>query len=317
MKSYARIENEYAESINTLLIEILRLTFIVNNKKNCIKLFIALIFFLSFSGYGLEMKEILRNIPREDREDLDSLFYQFVAFDQFGYTLFSDKAISLSGDFTLTPIENILAGLKPLGCFWKKWGVWKKYEKLFKINRFILLSEEDQNDSSCQHVILINKNLFINKVRKNQEFFNKVLGTNVDPEDLLDKMSKGQLSFQDAIKNEQVLWGILLGYGRHNAELFAKRDTLKKTLSKTEGVLKLEKIKDSEENIENLSERLQPLGARHYPPVIFQSICCVADPSHSETKKLKAKYEVMHNKISEIYSQGDLLEISLLKLTSK
>lgn len=71
----------------------------------------------------------------------------------------------------------------------------------------------------------------------------------------------------------------------------------------------------SESSLRNSSIKLKGCGDYNYYPLTIGSIYFVGDITHPETKALQNKYRELRGKISEIYNNGDFLEITLSKLT--
>jgi hypothetical protein len=278
--------------------------------------FFTLFIMLFAVGYGQDIHKILSNIPENDRELIYSLFHYLVR-DQFAYTLFADKPISLSGNFTITPMNNILCGFRCGGCFWHEWEIWNKYKDNFKITNYILFDENYEDSKDNRFVVLINKKAFINIIKEHNDVFDEILGKHIQAENLLRDIELKRISFQGAIKNNELLWGILLGYGEHNAKLYAERDkflNLKDLEKRTVVPLSVEELNKVDEKIKSLNQQLQPFGEHHYLPLISDDVYFVADPEHPETKALEKKYQKFRGRISVIYSKGDFLEITLSKL---
>lgn len=66
-------------------------------------------------------------------------------------------------------------------------------------------------------------------VSKHLNIFKEKLGSNLTPETLLKKIEDTR-KFASIIKNDEVLWGILLGYGVHNAKLYDRKYRLERFL---------------------------------------------------------------------------------------
>lgn len=254
--------------------------------------------FIFFTLYSLHIsasvKEILDRIPQEEVEVLKHLF-TFLDGDHFAYTLFGDKPLSLSGDFTLTPWNNTLAGFSSGGVFWKRWEVWEKYKRFFPMKNYLLIKEPSKHVNS-DNIILINKKEFIKIINKNLSLFQDILKKTIDPHELLSKLEKREITFRESIQDNELLWGILLGYGKHNAELYCRRLYCKKILS-------------------DKKKKSCYFGDYSYSPLIEKAVHFIADPDHSETIILDKKYSEMRRRISSIYAKGDFLEITLSKLT--
>ena len=96
-----------------------------------------------------------------------------------------------------------------------------------------------------------------------------------------------------------MLFGILLGYGKQNAT-FYERSKCSRFITILSKKIKLEYS-----------------GLAFHPMMLVNPVQFMADPNHSQTKTLQEKYKNLHEKISHVYSQGDLLEITLSRLVSK
>jgi hypothetical protein len=198
-----------------------------------------------------------------------------------------------------------LEGLPPDGIFWKKWQTWEKYKNLFPLKHYILAKEQHHigNYQIC-NIILINKKEFIKCVNKHKKLFQYKLNKQISPEQMLVDIEQGKVTFAETIQNDEALLGLLLGYGKHNAVLYEKRE-------------KHALISLKWDSIQSNSPSLRYFGDYSYSPLLIKSVHFVADLSHPETQLLQKKYQYLRGKISEIYSQGDFLKITLSKLISK
>lgn len=88
---------------------------------------------IPFGLRGL-INELLETIPAEDRKTLEQ-FFQFLFLDnEFSYTLFGEKPITVT-IITAQPrlecaIEHLISE--------KGWEVWTRYQHLFPSSRFIV-----------------------------------------------------------------------------------------------------------------------------------------------------------------------------------
>lgn len=239
-------------------------------------------------------------IPSDNRSYLCSIFSILIE-DHFAYTLFGDKPVSLSAHFLITPWENIIERTSSDDyLFWKKWKVWEHYQKCFHFKNFLLIREDNKNSHwKISNIILINKNEFVKTVEKHKKLFEVVLNKTINSRDMLQKIEEGKISFVDSINNNQMLWGILLGYGLHNAALYNKKDR--------------EYINLGDFDKYSLIT-LKSVGDYQYSPLLIGSIHFAGDLEHQETKLLLKKYQKLRGKISQLYSKGDLLKITLSKL---
>lgn len=262
---------------------------------------IVLLFFIAFTHLqGINIRKFLDEISSEDRSALCSLFSSLIQ-DHFAYTLFGDKPISLSAHFVLTPWENTLEKISSDGLFWNQWKVFQSYQNRLPLINFILIQEPSKSKNwQISNIILINKHAFITTVKSHLNIFESVLGHKINPQEMLKSIEERTISFADSINNNQMLWGILLGYGTHNAALYNKQDR------------EYLHVRDSAKYSQIT---LQPIGDYNYSPQRIGSVHFVADLEHPSTKILQQKYQNLRGKISAIYAKGDFLEITLSKLT--
>jgi hypothetical protein len=280
---------------------------------------------LSFSTACMaqDVKKILSRIPKQEKEVLQQLFYQIMSSEGGSYTLFGDKPISLFGDFEVTPYQNILCKHKTGGTFWKKWGIWEKYKGEFLIKNYLLIKEPSLICKDITNIIFINKKEFVAEVDKHINIFKKIIGDIQNGENLLKKIEDTQ-QFASMIKNHEVLWGILLGYGYHNAQLYTRLLKLNQFLISNElpTIPEREPTPSSpfltiEDEFEYLQSKKSFFGQYGYSPLQLGSVHFIADSNHPETKHLQQKYQEMRGKISSLFANKDFLETVLGQLASQ
>lgn len=272
-----------------------------------------------------DIKNILGELSEYDKESLDELFHIMMEKDHLIYTLFGDKPVSLSGDYIITPYEVTLSGIPSGGVFWKKWAVWKRFQKNISISRYLFIEEPayDFKHTQMRFIFFINKKAFIEIVNQNIQVFRDVLGDSISAHELLEKMQT-EHAFMKILKGNEVLLGILLGYGESNAKLFTRRKKLKNFISARTLPIFPEKrplpstgFSSIEEEEEFLSRQLRPFSPCDRRPWIFLPVQFAADPNHKETQLIQQKYFVLRNKISGLYIENkNFLEFILLQLTS-
>jgi hypothetical protein len=288
-------------------------------------LYFSLILFVFIFKFNLDgCQKIKENIDcmidamqEDERLSLEKLFQRMFNHDHFSYTLFYDKPISLSGDFTITPFQ-IDQSIPCGGCFWKNWEIWKKYQKDFPMIRYLLI--EGSLDKNRKAIYFINKKAFIKTVNKHLDLFRKELGENITAIILLNKIEENH-KFLSFLHNNQMLLGILLGYGEHNAELFSKRHHIRLFVNIDKFPKVPFKVPSPSKNFDSLLDEfnayfsvLRPFGDYGYSPLIIKSVHFVADPNHPTTLFLQKKYKEERGKISAIYAKGNFLKITLSQL---
>ncbi len=295
--------------------------------KNNLLFFVFFLLAFPIWIHSQSIKEFLDKIPPEEKEELTQLFYSMMHDDHLAYTLFGDKPVSLSSEFTITPLQNILCRMTCGSIFWKRWEIWEKYKNNLPLTHYLLI-QENHPYRSVGSVFLINKSAFVKTVNEHIALFKKILGPNVNGEELLEQVEKQQ-KFSPVIQNNVLLLGILLGYGVHNAKLFAKKDRVflfvvdemmpfqeKLPQLPLKAPLPSKGFSSIEEEYAFLKSHLKPFGDYDYSLLTMQSVHFMADPEHAETKDLKQKYQELRSKISAIYAQGNFLEITLNQLIS-
>lgn len=255
-----------------------------------ITIFSIVIFLMFFNCIKSEnIEQIIDKLSCQDREDLEKLFCYFIHQDHFAYTLFGDKPVSISGNFNMTPWENILEIHDSGEVMLKQWHVWEKYFNQFTFKNFILYKEVNELTFK---IILINKKFFLKTIEENTDIFENIIGKKIQPEIFLKDIEQHKVSFHESICNSEFLLGLLLGYGKHNALLFCQRGKIA-TYS-----------------------CLKPFGDYNYSLIRMDPVHFMADYNHSNTKILQKKYEKQRENISIIFHDGHFLEKTLHQLTS-
>ena len=143
---------------------------------------------------------VLSVLNKEERKDLQSLFARFFFFDQFSYPLFGSKPMSLG---RLLPKDEYKRG----------WQAWKKIAPAFESRKFVIR----ESRFNGQEIVLVANLEAVEAVyNQNRDLFE----ARVSLDKLMDALKGDDLLFQELVNNEVYL-GILLGYGRKNAALFA------------------------------------------------------------------------------------------------
>jgi hypothetical protein len=195
----------------------------------------------------------------------------------------------------------------------KGYEIWKKYQHLFPSSNYFFCDGGGWGNEGMD-VFLINKKSFTRVIAKSIEDFKNVLGPNITPEEILDRIINGRKYLCEVINHHQALLGILFGYGRHNAWLFHRRDVLE-----YEFIPK--RLDLFEKEIEQINEKLRVKSCkrrdyrRDY--LTFSSLPTYAsDPTHPETRELHAGYRQQRKKFTHLYKHGNFLEVTLRRITS-
>jgi hypothetical protein len=164
--------------------------------------------------------EIEKNILKEDVKILE-IFFQDLLFQRgFAYTLFGNKPISIEYYDREDPNKPELFLSSAEG-----YKTWEKYAGLFPSREHIFLFYEDDQENLYE-ITLINKKAFHQVVTENREKFAAFFGPEINSEKLLNLLIQKRCLWNTPMKDRDDLIGILLGFGRHNAELFQKRSEI-------------------------------------------------------------------------------------------
>jgi len=282
-------------------------------------IFVLLMLFHFYLVGNQSIREALDAMPKSEKENLERLFQDLFNRENFGYTLFGDKPMSLT-DYSTTSFDSDGIPSKSGLRFQKRWEVWKKYAHAFPMTSYLLI-EDPRERGSSKEILFINKKCFIDKVNEHLDLFQEALGENITGVLLLKKIEDNH-QFLSFFNDHQMLLGILLGYGKHNARLFAERHQISPFVYRKEFPKVPIKIPTPSEGFPSLQEEfnsyfsvLTLFGDPKYSPLVIHSVHFVADHKHPETISLQKKYRKMRGEISAIYAKGDFLEITLSKLT--
>lgn len=282
--------------------------------------------------YFLDIRanNILNQISQTDRDKLKLLFeYLFKSHEPFAYTLFADKPMSFSfvakqepsAESTLNFIrideyalfllkENNLPGV----FYAQAWDVWEKNVCSSKLKNFLFLKRKLGNSMA---IFLINKEAFHKTVNAHIKLFKNLLGKDIDSKKILNQIEQENSDICEILHQHDCLLGILLGFGKHNSLLFERRENLEKKLNCLHFVQSYQEMQVIKNQIDNLWNVLQFRNDYYTSDLAMgNSIAFVADRDHPESKILEMKYNEQGIRISEIYSQDDWFEETLLQLIS-
>lgn len=292
------------------------------------KLFAVMLLFVCCFGYwkyySTSIDTKLKKISDDEKKCLEMFFYSSF-HDGLGYTLFGDKPITIVG--YINPKEKIKDVYdfldSTIGAYnefniriRKGWEIFEKC-KFLPSEKFSIVNEKSRaNNFHC--ILFINNDSVLKTIKLHLKDFKNVLGQHVTPQNLLQKIIKSDDVFGDVLKNHQGLIGTLLGYGRHNAWLFHRREQLEQHFYKFRFTLTKPIKEIAADELEALNQKLQSFDDRDYTDITFLPIilpCFCADRNAEETRLLKQKYEKQYRKINNRYRKGDFLKITLQKLT--
>lgn len=158
-----------------------------------------------------EIKTFTKNLCQEDRVLLDK-FLRVMVESINGFVIYGDKPIGLKP--CLNTIAYLPYGHDRILAFTKGKDLWQSlnispYDKEYL---FVIF-----DCSGYCNFAAINRRAFIKVVNENISLFRYVLGPALTAEKLLQELIDAKDDFYNVLKNDNVLLGILLGYGTQNA----------------------------------------------------------------------------------------------------
>ena len=259
----------------------------------------------------IAISKILSKIPLEEKWFLDYFFRTLLLKDSGAFVLNGTKPAGCS-DFLGPQYHQYTIhwrGYNKSTLFRKGYETWKKYEHLFPSTSFCFSYYEDTDDDLID-VTLINKSLFLKAISDNIEDFKAVLGSDITPEILLEKIISKQAPLEKVLNHHPCLIGIVLGFGKHNSSLFYRRSLLEKEFN-------LKKQDLIEQEVDKLKEKQQFSDCKS-DILLFSSLPRFAfDPTHPETQELHNKYTQQRKKFTNLHQHGTFLEVTLKNLVSE
>jgi hypothetical protein len=220
------------------------------------------------------VERVLSTLTADEKEKMRALFAHLFFFEQCAYPLFGTKPMSIA---RLAPTEEARIG----------WAAWKKVA-LTAHSENIIIREFTHKGYEC--ALVVNLNAAHQVYLENQDAFGKI-----NWEALKSCLEKDGELFQELI-DDHLLMGILLGYGRGNAELFCSQQ------EHPDQVL------------------MQPFASSHpifhyFSPVMPVYFGC--NPHSEETAELKRRYKYDRDKIIQMARREDLFTRMLILLFSQ
>lgn len=244
--------------------------------------------------------ENLSKLSLNERAQLRTFFRKGVEVDGLGYVLFFDTK-----PMSMYPVTKRMKGSYRSYIAAKGWEVWKKYEHLFPHPNYIICEEIAPFSHEILHIFVINKATLRKSLNSHYEEFKAVLGDSFSIDSFLREL-EDKKHIRPLIKNDEMLLGIMFGYGKESA-------------------LNCKVYKENKKNDGN--NKLQPI-----PPISKKQIICKGrysthikgggigavrwsgDPNSSEVRALIKEYRAEQMMLKRIYRRKDFLKISLKKL---
>jgi len=202
---------------------------------------------------------------------------------------------------------------------------WLKYQHLFPSKNFLFLVKRETNRDEHIAIYFLNKKAFINNLRCNLRDLNKKLGKSFTEEEFLNCFIHEDAVFSKLLKESHSAFGILLGYGKENADLFERFCEIKFQASNCHFTLRKTRLTPSlgfsslDEELEYVENQLGSFvddkEITNFPFAFLTPLSFRANLNSPETTKLKKRCLQEHRNIVRLYRKGDFLETTLTQLT--
>lgn len=282
-----------------------------------IAIFLLLIALSILTEPSFEKK--LQQIPSRDRAHLDAFFRILILKEGGGYVLFGDKPAAFT---TFSSTQNPSLGLYQILKYGHEnkiikdgWQTWEKYSDLFHSEKFILACKQINEEQ--YEICLINKNRFLQAIKDNLKDFQKVLGNQTSPNQLLNDYQKNTFSLFHHLHEHHALLGILLGFGTKNSWLFYETTELCFEDPNALGHHPLKKIQLPSQKFDK--HRLTSVFKEHNHKKCYKFLYLpyfLVDIDSEETAQLQDRYRKEQQAVHQAYSEDSFLEITLRKFCS-
>jgi hypothetical protein len=268
---------------------------------------------------GSSFFEFLDTLTWEEQNDLKIFFHELFAENELGYTLFGDKPMSFC--FPSTSVVSF-STKERIFKIYKKGNIpifnslsaWNHLKKLTESENFVFISND--KNGFPDSVFLINKPQFISALNENIGILKKEYGRNATAELFLNDLINDKIKIEELLQ-KHALFGILLGYGRHNAELFQRREDLLSGKRKIPLSMSQKPSKgfiSTEAEIESLESKLLPVNTKNTRLLLVKPVNFVADHQDPKTHELVSHYELLHKELTSLFLREDWFPLILEKI---
>lgn len=262
-----------------------------------------------------QIATFVQTLPKEEKTLLDNYLRLLIRDSFSGYVLYGEKPISIE---SLTYHSSALFDQDVEDLLMQK-GIelWQSFRISPKDKHYSFVAF-DVKKWGYHHLVCINHKAFLRVVNENLSLFRYVLGPTLSAEDLLNEVLSTPDQFYTILKHDNVLLGILLGYGKQNALLVSRKEFIaenpvqfpfvsKKHIFPSIGFASSEEEYEALKKTTVVSRQLKSFDLCKIP-----YFGC--DPSSAESQELLTTYEKNRTEILRAVQAEDFLEKTLCKL---
>ena len=267
-----------------------------------------------------DIKKILNEIPIKDQENLEYFFRHMVAYQNFGYVIFGKKPMAWVQLHMYSIHFDEVQSIFKYNRFLNGYNTWLKYQHLFPMENYLFRSYLHEYDFSTHMIIFLNRKKTLEIIQNNLSFFKEKLGSSITPKKILDDLETKDNIIENVFHGNHDLLGIILGFGVHNSLQFQKRYYLfrNKRIPLSYDYKVMKKVQEFNARIlDKIYFKLTGIPHENKKLFFINLPYFAQDPQHPESIQIQENYFAEQKLISEIYSQGKFLEITLEALIRK
>lgn len=165
--------------------------------------------------------EITLNLTRREAKILKKFFHRLLIWELFGYTFTGDKPISYTG--YKKPFCSLSSLFPSNREIYQGWNCWQKYLPKIPSPKFLFLVEENPWKKDEFLLIIMDQDQVLSTIQQNIDLFEKYLEEPVVSFQKFLKPPQKSSLFKDLLQKNDLLMGILLGFGRENAQYYHEK----------------------------------------------------------------------------------------------
>ncbi len=252
----------------------------------------------------LTIREKLKILSPQEKQDLTFFIGQVISFDQYPYTLVGYKPMSIS-NVIVEDTEDLLpfcreAFKRPRHQkMMRGYLVWEKYQSLFPRKRHILIDYSFMGKGR-REIALISPKLCMTTIQEHLGDFQEILGRSCTSEGAFEILTHPEHHDFYALIDHTRLMGILLGFGRNNAYLYEQhQEGASRCVTEPQGS----------------GQSPLPMFSNEWPwPGALLPPGFACDPTTEETRQLKRHYKKARRVVRWTYFLRNNLEVTLALL---
>lgn len=306
------------------------------------KVFLALLILFSFLLLLLfncsisskpNIAQTLRSISSEDKYFLEVFFRSLVSHECGSYVFFGDKPASFMLFHDWQKFDpKALYKARSLRCFSpakRGFEIWQKHQHLFPLRTYALLKTRAFFSDYAETVFLIHKKRLLHTLTQNFTDFHEVFPQFESASDLKNAILTDPAILQQICVSDLLL-GIILGFGRDNAVLFARKKEIESFLypqdyNWSKSYFGKQSIK-AWQNLPTLEKELNSIEAKEGEVIVHDDSSGIewalhypagflVDTTKTDLHQLRSHLKQIRVNATQAYQKGNFLEVTLQVLT--